>query len=343
MGLFSNNSSYLGVDIGSSGIKMVELKKEGRNLRLLTYAFSEPAQEIDEGEWQKDSKYVAAVINKMRDDSNVKSSSAVAALPTFSVFSSIINLSNVDKKDLESAVKWEAKKVIPLPIEEMVLDWKEVDEASKDKSAKVLLTGAPKNLVKSYVDIFKAAKINLLSLETETFSLVRSLMGNDKTNAMIVEIGSGTTDISIVSKSIPVLTRSIDVGGLTITKQVSKNLNISLERAEQFKYDLGVNNRGDSVIPKAISQAIDPVVNEIKYVTSLFENKHKEKIEKIIISGGSAMLPNLTEYLSKVLDINVIIGDPWARISYPLDLEPVLKEIGPRMSVAIGLAMRGAE
>lgn len=349
MGLFSSKpNSYLGVDIGGSSIKIVELKKEAGGLKLLSYGFSESLK-IDSGvDWQKDKKFTASVINKIREKSNIKSDNAIAALPTFSVFSSVLNLHNVNPKDISSAAQWEAKKVMPLPLEEMILDWRKIEDENKgkkDKNTKILLIGAPKSLIQKYMAVFKEAKINLLSLETETFSLVRSLLGDDKATSMIIEIGVSSSDISIISKNIPILSRSLDVGGANITNTISKNLNIGAERAEQFKYDLGIDLLGkkNEIIPQSIIDSVNSIVNEVKHIRDLYEERNNDKIEKIILSGGSALLPNFSEYLSQILNMNVIIGDPWARVSYPSDLEPVLKEVGPRLSVAIGLAMRGIE
>ncbi|MBU4455424.1 pilus assembly protein PilM, partial [Patescibacteria group bacterium] len=118
-----------------------------------------------------------------------------------------------------------------------------------------------------------------------------------------------------------------------------------MERAEQFKYDLGISSleSQEDVIPKTIIETISIVINEIKYVLNLFQSKNNKSVEKIILSGGSALLINFANYLSKILDINVIIGNLWDSISYPVDLKLVLDEIGPRMSTAVGLAMRQIE
>jgi len=272
----------------------------------------------------------------------------VASLPTFSVFSSVLNLSNVTKKDIASAVHWEAKKVIPLPLDEMILDWKVINNpaGADDTDVRVLLTGAPQSLVKKYIEIFKKAQINLLSLETEIFSLIRSLVGHDKSTVLLLEVGSATTDVTIVDKGIPILNRSIDIAGQTITRAICKNLNVDENQAEQFKYDMGISalDFKSGGVPKIIMESVSPIINEIKYAVGLYQgNDSNKKVEKIILSGGSAFLPNFIEYLSKVLDMKVIIGDPWANISYPVDLKPLLNEIGPRMSVAIGLAMRETE
>lgn len=353
MSLFNTIPSYIGIDIGSTSIKLVELKKINGQAKLVTYGFSENKQ-AKQIEWQNNPNFAAAVINKILADAEVQSRGAISALPTFSVFSSVLNLSNVGKKDIAGAVHWEAKKVIPLPLEDMILDWKKIEDnpgAPKDGQAKtssnikVLLTGAPKTLVKKYIDIFKAAQVNLMSLETGTFSLIRALLGNDRSTVMLVEIGAGTTDVSIVDNSIPMLNRSIDVGGSTITQAISKYLNIGLERAEQFKYDLGISliESAEDKVPQSIIDAITPIVNELKYAANLYQTKNNKSVEKIVLSGGSAMLPNLANYLTRVLDMKVIIGDPWARVSYPVDLKPLLNEIGPRLSIAVGLALREME
>jgi len=345
MGLFSKDNGYIGVDIGSSSIKMVQLEKSQGKLNLVTYGFSENKKESDAKNWTKDTLSTVKIIDKIYKDMGATTDKAVASLQAFSVFSSIINLSNVHKRDLAAAVDWEAKKFIPLPLEEMILDWKVLDEKNDKGNVKVFLTGSPKKLVKKYVNIFRKTQVSLASLETETFSLIRSLLGGDKSTIMLVEIGAGNTDISIVQNSIPVLNRSLDIGGKEITKTISNSLNIGLDRSEQFKCDLGIaasQSNGD-VIPRTIANSVNPIVNEIKYLLNMFQDRGKKKVDKVVLSGGSALLPNLTSYLSKKINMNVIIGDPWARISYPKELKPILTEIGPSFSIAVGSAIREIE
>lgn len=350
MGFFSSDDHnlFLGIDIGDSSLKMVELRKKGRQIFLSNYAFSENVTEINFTKIE-DLKYLASVINKVKADANILSLRATVSLPTFSVFSSIININNFDRKSLSLTVSEEAKKVIPLPLEEMTIDWRVVPDKNGKVptrgNLRVFLTGSPKKLVRRYIEIFKEAKLSLLSLETETFSLVRSLVGNDKSTVMIVEIGANSTDLSIVSESIPVLNRSLAVCSSTITKVLAEKMNLDFVQAEQFKIDMNSalgesDNEGEKKIPKIIIETIEPIVTEIKYMLEFFYSQNKQPVEKIILSGGGALLLGLPEYLSKVLDMNVIIGDPWSRIRYPEELEPVLKEVGPKLAVAIGLALR---
>lgn len=415
MKLFSSATSYLGIDIGTSSIKMVELENYKGQARLKTYGYAEVSTNVLRGNIEKNNQLVADYINSIARKSQVQTRQVVAALPTFSVFNFIINLPPMPKKDLTSAIKWEAKKFIPVPIEEMILDWKilnkkKVDNINKkskgasddgllsseaekagenkavsteknqelldkleevgvettkagaklekdqgksklevveykskksEKNYRILLTAAPKNLVARYIDIFKRGKFNLLSLETEAFALSRSLIGNDLSTVMVVDIGATTADICIIEQGVPILNRGIDTGGEFITKTIMNSLNVNQERAEQFKRDFGLSDVGSyKNVPDVIQKSLNAVISEIKYVFELYQRQGTAKIDKIILTGGSAFLPNLPNYLSELLDLPVVIGDPWDRIIYPLDLKPILQEIGPRMGAAVGLAMR---
>jgi len=356
MGLLGSdvNSGCLGVDIGSSGIKIVELKRDNKRVVLSTYGFSEILGGVNPLNASTDE--IARTIVKIHQEAGMTSRRVVAGLPNFSVFSSIITLVNVPEAGLAAAVDAEARKVMPLPLEEMVLDWKKIAvpsglKAEADGTAdihsgakvitKILLTGAPKALVNKYVEIFKKAELNLVFLEGETIALIRSLIGNDKGTIMLAEVGASTSDLVIIDQGVPVFNRSLDLGGQTVTEAISKSLNIDLQQAEQFKYDLGVAGMRAGEVPEAMKNLVNSVTSEIKYSLNLFQNNNGKNIEKIIMTGGSSLLYGFVDHLSKELDINTIIGSPWSLISYPLNIKPLLDEIGPRLSVSVGLAMRG--
>jgi len=366
--LFGQSSnSFLGIDIGSSSIKIVELKRKQDKVALVSYGFSDKLSDVYNDVNKLDIKNVITTIESIIKKSGFSSSrSVVASLPTYTVFSSIINLSgSLNAKDMESAIQWEAKKVIPLPLKDIYLGWQKVNEdgveqkssfwsenfskLSKPKAAdsakkptkasnRVLLIGAPKSLIKTYAHTFKSLKFTMMSLETEIFGLIRSLVGNDKATSMIVQIGASSTNIFIVDKGIPILSRSIDVGGLTITRAISKSLNISLDKAEQFKYDLSAGGQ-TLALPKMITDVIAPIFFFFLYILEVFGTNEGYSVEKIILTGGGAMLKGLTDHLSSSLEVNVVIGDPWFRVAYPIEIKPVLDQIGPRLAVAIGLAM----
>lgn len=371
MGIFSSKSSYLGIDIGTSSIKVVELSNFKGRPRLVTYGFIEKKP----GEIRNlidDAAGTAAIINDICAKSKTSSRKVIAALPNFSVFTSILNLPNLPKKELASAISWEAKKIIPMPLEDIILDWKIIEESEDDgskvvdtkenygneqqnkpigkifskpqKNLKILLTGASKSLVKKYVDIFNAAGLTLLSLETENFALIRSLIGNDKSVIMSIDLGASTSSIAIMEKGIPVLSRSIEMGGTMITRAISNSLNVNFDRAEQFKQDLSLGGEtADNALPQTVEKAFTPILNEIKYTLNAYQEQNKKKVEKIILTGGSSLLGNLPGYLSNALNINTYVGDPWARIIFPTELKPILDRLGSKFAVSIGLSMRDIE
>ncbi|MBU0648840.1 pilus assembly protein PilM [Patescibacteria group bacterium] len=344
--------SYLGVDFGASGIKIAELMNEKGRARLLTYGYSDRPFDSMSTNIIDTAKDTADLIRKICAKANTSSIKAVAGLPVASVFSSIVTVQAKNKNELQAAIHAKAKKLIPLPIEEMIIDSKVLDkipekgEFPKDlRNVRVLLTGAPKNIVKKYIEIFKLAGLELLSLETEAFALIRSLVGKDPSPIMIIDFGSMRTNLSVIEKGTPFLNRSINMGGHTLTKTISQSLGVSLKQAEQMKRDISALTRlapGGS-LPKLLDNLLQPIVNEIKYSLNMYAGQKESEgttVEKIILTGGSSLLPNFSDYFTKLLNINTYLGDPWARVIYPLELKPVLQEMGPRFSVAIGLAMR---
>ncbi len=379
MGIFSKDQSFLGVDIGKGSIKIAELENDKGRARLKTYGFiDQKIEEVTAKDFINSPQYAGKVIKQICDKAKTESKKVIAALPIFSVFSSVLNLTNVSKKELQNTkilsgrIEWEAKKIIPLPLEEMILDWKIIEDSetvvskeekkgkNEDKkedsssvikqqqsNVRILLTAAPKKLVQKYIDVFKAAGLELLSLETEAFALIRSLVGADKSPVIVLDSGAGRTSISVIDNGIPYLNRSIDVGGASITKALAERLYMDMERAEQFKVDLAAGEatmEGD--VLQIISSTLNPIINEIKYSLKIYKSHQggeAKSIDKIILTGGGASLPNFTNYLSEALDMRVFVGDPWSRIIYPEDLKPLLDELGPRFSVALGLAMRDIE
>lgn len=402
MALFGGKRSFVGVDIGTSSVKLVEFIADRGRPKLVTYGFAEQPFEVLKSDTPESRSYLSASLKKIMKKARISATQAVGALPNFSVFSSIISLPEMGKKDLYSAVRWEAKKFIPMPLEEMVLDWRvlkqppvpqqgipvmagqpgapvvsgspgqaletapetearvaalfqekpepkgEIQEEKRGKNAeakkhlRILITAAPKGLVERYINIFKSADLQMKSLETEAFALTRSLIGTDPSPVLIVDIGAVTTTISIIIEGVPIMNKSIDVGGETITQAIAQSLNVDHRRAEQFKRDFGLATSGSTAtqIPKTIAFTISSIVNEMKYVMNLFQNQEHVLPEKIVLSGGSAFLPNFSQHLEQEMHLKTFIGDPWARVVYPKDLHPVLQEIGPRFAVAAGLGIR---
>ncbi|MEK7606956.1 MAG: type IV pilus assembly protein PilM [Patescibacteria group bacterium] len=346
----------IGIDLGAGGIKAASLAREKKGVRLVTYGFTERSVGEMGNDWLADIDGTAALIRKICDRAHITGGRASTALPIASVFSSVINLPvAVSKgKELEAAVQWEAKKLIPLPLEEVILDWKILPPVSvlakgkeekgaekKEKMVEVLLTGAPKALVQKYIEVFKKAGFTLGALETESFAFIRSLVGNDLSLVAIVDIGARKSNIVFVDRGVPFLSRSIEIGGKNFTDRIADVLKMPVERAEEVKRNISELSALQS-LPDLIKGVITPLLNEIKYSFDVYRTRNggTRPLEKIILTGGSSALPKLSEHFTEFFNLRTFQGDPWARLQYPEELKPVLQSIGARFSVALGLAMR---
>lgn len=361
--------SFLGIDLGAGNIKLVELQNEQGRPRLVTYGMYEvPLSQVESNDWSQRQDVAVKALQILLEQSKARSRLVVSALPTFAVFSSLISVPTVSDKELPAVIRLEAKKVVPRPIEEMILDWKEVgktevatpssspenvEEAelgtitgSKDRSQKkILITAAPKELVDSYVNIFKQVGLRLASLETEALALSRALIGKDPSVVMVVDMGGKTTNLSIVEEGIPLVNRGVNFGGSNVTKEMASRMHEEIELIDQWKLDMGYSGLAVKLSP-AIKEILDDLLHEIEYLFQLYRRQFNigtgksSTVGKIVLAGGSAFVPGLANYLAETLNVPVHLGDPWARIIYPEDLSPILSKIAPAMAVSIGLAMR---
>ena len=375
MGLFgAKKISYIGADLGVGGLKLVELRNEKGRARLVTYGFTERLPDVQPANPVDDPKGTAEILRNICKKARVTTVKTVASLPIASVFSSVITIPKGTPKEQDEAIQQQARKLIPVPLEEMVLDPKIINqpEISKDKPAvekearaaagakdekkdapktvQVLITGASRAMVMKYFNTLKMAGLEPISLESETFGLIRSIVGKDRSTTMIVDMGAARTNIIIVENGIPFVTRSLDMGGVAFTKAMSRAMSLDIKAAEQMKCDIKSVSTlypGEG-LPKIFEMTVAPLLTELQYSMNLYSGQQQEgqsskRIEKIILTGGSAALPQLVDYFAKQLNIRVYAGDPWARVVYPDGLRPILDEIGYRFAVATGLAMRDIE
>lgn len=375
MGLFQKNESYVGVDIGAHGIKLVELKKNKGRPQLWTYGIAEepidihpestqaadgpaPAALVAAAKGEKGEsvptvadndpridKY-ANILKKLVKESKVTAEHATASLPVSYVFHAVLTLPQVEKKDLDSIVQAQIQKLLPRPIEEMQVVYQQVPNMVKDKYIRLLVTAAPKKLVAFYTSIFQKAGFNVgagkFALETEAFALERSLVGRDTSTVMVLDVGAERTNFFIIDQGLPMTHRSIQLGGNSINAVLGQTLGVDPSLVNQVKRDMM------RISPKDIDTGLfdslfDPVIKEIQYSFNLFlhqSGNEGKQPEKIILTGGSAMFPLIAHKLSQAFNMRVFVGDPWARVVYQQSLRPVLDTMGPRMSVAIGLALR---
>ena len=334
---FSAHKSKLGIDIGTSSIKVVELKKEEEQYSLLTYGtVTINSGAVARMEYDAIAE-TASILKKLLLEAEVAQKRAVASLPNNIVFVSVIELPGVSEKEMSEAIQWEARRYVPLPLEEVTLSWSILEDEDKDAKPKVLLTAVPTTVVENYLKMFKLSGIIPLALEIEALALIRSLVGVRKDSFLIIDIGARNTSLNLIERGFLRVSRNLPVGGDSITQAIAQSLRISFNRAEQFKKDLGLSG-GLQQIPQTMRPVVDAIKNETVQLIKIYESSGGA-IQEIIFAGSGSKLPGLPGYFSD-LKIKTQLGDPLKYVHYDPRLKPNFQALALDLSVALGLAMR---
>ena len=348
--LFSKPKGHLGVDIGTSNIKIVQLRPHDDKFVLETYGLVNVAYQLSSKESGKAITHTAEVLKRLVAQSQVTTTKIVASLPNSVVFTSVIEMPNIPQNELKQAVQSEAKKYVPLPLEEVALSWIPIQEKKKVNldtnlgsitkpinSSKILLTAVPTIVVDNYLKVFEQAGLDAVALEIEAIALIRSLVGENSDTLLVVDIGAKNTSVNLIDNGYLRLSKNLGVGGDTITTSIAQSLNVSFVRAEQFKKDFGLSTQGQQ-LPQVMRPILDIIKNEAAQLVSLYESRG-DRIDRIILSGAGSKIPSLSQYFSS-LNKPVVMANPWSRVMYPDKLKPVIEPLGLNLAVATGLAMR---
>ncbi len=333
--LFGKQNSIIGVDIGTSCIKLVQITR-GQQPVLDTYGIVDIPEPITTQTTDATIHEIAELLKNLVSKSHVSANRCVMSLPNAAVFTSVIDMPKMTEKELESAMQFEAKKYVPLPFSEVTLSWTIISDNDDGTSSKVLLIAVPKQIRDMYIKVFELAGLSLEIIEIEALAIIRALVVDTTKNDVIIDIGAKVTGINFVRHGLLQLTRNLNIGGETITDRIAQALNVTAPRAEQFKRDFGLN--GTEFLPEAVKPVLGTIKNEVSQLISIYQS-HNVTVDRIVLIGGGAQLPGITEYF-KDLNVPVIAGDPLARLSYPEDVQSILKRYSLHLPVAIGLALR---
>jgi len=334
---FSHSKSKLGIDIGTSTIKVVQLKNDNGKFLLETYGLVNAASQVVSRVEGDVIGQTAEILKTLLDKAKVTTKKVIASLPNNIVFVSVIDMPALSDKELKSAIEWEARRYVPLPLEEVTLSWSVMRESKDAPKLKVLITAVPTTVIDNYLRMFKLAGLQPIALEIEALALIRSLAGPRQDAFIMVDIGARNTSLNLVDKGFLRISRSMPVGGDTITAGISQSLKISAARAEQFKMDLGLS--GDlQQIPHVMKSSLESIKNETSQLVKIYEASGGT-ISEIIFAGSGAYLPGLTAYFAD-LGIKASLGDPFKFVEYDPRLKTSLSKVSIGLSIALGLAMR---
>lgn len=351
-----SKSEALGIDIGLSSIKVVQLKKKGGKAILETYGVLALGpygnQEIGSVTNLSADDVSKALIDVMRE-SNVTTKSGIVAIPSMSSLIFTITLpSKVSERDLGQIIPIEARKYIPVPISEVVLDWFIIpNEAesfdSDDKSGnitqnkmEILVVAIHNETLSRYQDILKKTDLLSDSFEMEIFSNIRSSLGHDIAPVLLIDFGASKTKVSIVESGIVRVFHVVNRGSQDITRNISQSLSVSFSEAEKLKRSIGLNANADPKVADICKSSTDYILSDINSVVLAFEKKYNKSISKVVLVGGGSMLNGLLSKTKENFRVDVFYSNPFSKVEAPAFLSPVLENSGPEFAVALGLALR---
>jgi type IV pilus assembly protein PilM len=349
MGLFSKNC--IGIDIGTSSIKVVELEKR-KGAALTNYGilssdyFADKAPITREkGTLSIAEPNICQALSSILKEAGIKSKQAFFAIPDFATFFTTFNLPPMSGQEVSDAVKYEAPRRIPLPLSEVTLDWQLIKGGPSSEGRtplRILLVAVPNEVIAQYQRIAASAGLKLIALEAEVFALVRALVKYQDTGNIVclIDIGERTTTINIVPQGTLKISYSFDIAGEDFTGALAKALSIEKKKAEIIKQMYGL--RAEKPLIKKILQPLaDSILKKTKSIFDELYLEDKERVGKVILTGGGATLPGFIDYFAQQLDLPIELANPFLDISYPSTLEGALKKLGPGFTIAAGMALRG--
>ncbi|TKJ33726.1 pilus assembly protein PilM [bacterium (candidate division B38) B3_B38] len=345
--VLSKGKSLVGLDIGSSSVKVVELKPTPKGLHqyhLVSLGMERLIPEAIVDGAIMDSGAVINTIHKVFDQSRIKTKNVATSLSGSSVIIRKISLPVMSDEELAESIHWEAEQYIPFAIEDVNLDYQVMERKGGDQATMdVILAAVKKDRINNYTSVISHAGRIPVVMDVDAFALQNAFEINypdelDKVLALI-NVGASVTNISIFQEGVSVLWRDISFGGNQYTESIQKELNLSYEQAEELKKGGEVEGIPQESLLSILNSVSANVVREVQKTVDFFQ---AVSLDKLIISGGSAKIRGLDQFLSEKLNTPVEMFNPFRNISYsPKEFDPeYLDEVAPIFGVAVGLALR---
>ncbi len=335
----------VGIDIGTFSTKVIQLRYEKERGVLETYGelLNETyfkSQNPEAGFQHRSDQEVASLLKDLLREANVTSKDAVLAVPASASFVTTVPFPPVTEKELKEAVPYEARRFVPIPIAEVTLDWEVLGMNEARDKLEVLLIAVPKEIIEKFKRVAALSGLNLHALEVETFGMVRSLGGGDLGPAGFINFGHRTTTLAVTDRGKVRVSHNFGRGSQEITKILEKGLGINHERAEAIKREVGLSEKiEEKEIVSVVAPFVETLLAEVERFLSIYNRKAPRSVQKINLTGGGSNLKGLVEHAVARFGVEVNRGNPFARTVAPAFMQPILRELGPSFSVAVGLAL----
>jgi type IV pilus assembly protein PilM len=344
MSLLSGVSSFFGLDIGTTGIRIVELSGGGPVKSLIRYASVPVEVKVAQSDAKADRQRLAQIIHELLVQANVTTKNVAVNVPSQRVFTAVVDIDRLNPSELAKSIKYQADGFIPTPVAESKIDWALLGDSPVDKTkVELLLSSVPNEYIENRLDMLESIGLNVIAFEPDNLALTRSMLAPDiMAPQMVLDIGSLSTDLVVTMNGAPRLTRSIPTGSEAIINSAVQNLNIDRQQAEQFVFKFGLSkDKLEGQIHQAIVGTIDILVSEIDKSIKFFQGRYGDtKIERIVVTGGASALPEFPLYIANKFGNSVEIGNAWRNVAFPSGRQNELLAVSNHLGVAVGLAER---
>ena len=342
-----NSKSIVGLDVGSSSVKAVELTRKGKgdSFELNHLGIAKVAPEaIVQGAFLNSGAITDAIEN-----AKIKTKNVAAAVSGHSVIVKKVSLPVMTREELDEQIRWEAEQYIPFDVNEVNLDFQILDSVEDEGRMEVLLVAAKKDLIDDYVQVITEAGLTPVAIDVAAFAVENAFEANYEARGgetiALVNIGAQVVNINIMSGGVPCFTRDITTAGNQYTEEIQKALSISFEEAERIKLG-GHGTEGQDVVPREVEQAMqsvtETVIGEISRSLDFYAATSAEsRIEKVYLAGGAARVSGLPQAFQERTGLAVETLNPLQRMLPSSKFEQdQLDDMAPGLSVGVGLALR---
>jgi len=344
MSLLSGVSAFFGLDIGTTAIRLVELRGNGSVKNLVKYAYVPVDSKIVLSDAKSDQQKLAQIIKDLLVQSRMSTKSVAVGVPSQRVFTAVVDFDRLPPNELAKAIRYQADSLIPTPLDKSKIDWAVIGDSPKDKTkVEVLLTSVENDFVEKRLDLLEAIGLDVIAFEPDNLALTRALIGQDNpAPQMVLDIGSKSTDLVVTMNGAPRLTRSIPTGAEAIIRAAAQNLNIDDKQARQFVFKFGLGkDKLEGRIYEAVIGTVDILTSEIEKSIKFFQSRYVDtQISRMIVTGGASALPEFPLYLANKFGIEVEIGNAWRNVSFSPERQNELLAVSNHFGVAAGLAER---
>jgi len=345
--LFKKNE-LVGLDIGTSSVKVIQLKRAGKGFELLHLGIAAiPPETIVDGVIM-DANAVVSTINQIFAENAIKTKDVAVAVSGHSVIVKKIRMTQMKEEELRESIQWEAEQYIPFAIEDVNIDFQIIGPpTAESQEMDIILVAVKKDIINDYQAIISSAGLQVAVVDVDAFALENAYTASYGINpnelVALVNLGAAVMTINILKNGVSAFTRDSVFGGNRYTEAIQKGLALSYDQAEKLKMGQEGEAHTFEDAKPMIAEVNNELAGEIRRSFDFFRSSSQdEPIHKLILSGGSALLPGVLEFLSQNLEIPAEIANPLRNIKAdPKKFDPeYLEFIAPQTAISVGLALR---